>query len=65
LAGCGCGWRCQQNSDYQPVDLRFASLPALSSLEPKTKPNFFTSPKALGFYLFVFPFIIGLLMELK
>jgi hypothetical protein len=29
------GWRCQQNSDYQPVGLRFASLPALSSLEPK------------------------------
>jgi hypothetical protein len=44
LAGCGFGWRCQQNSDYQPVGLRFASLPALSSLEPKTKPNFFTSP---------------------
>ncbi len=38
------GWRCQQNSDYQPVGLRFASLPVLSSLEPKTKPNFFTSP---------------------
>jgi len=35
LAGCGFGWRCQQNSDYQPVGLRFASLPALSSLEPK------------------------------
>ncbi len=30
------GWlRPQQNSDYQPVGLRFASLPALSSLEPK------------------------------
>ncbi|HUU20404.1 MAG TPA: hypothetical protein VMW72_24865, partial [Sedimentisphaerales bacterium] len=35
LAGCGFGWRCQQNSDYQPVGLHFASLPALSSLEPK------------------------------
>jgi hypothetical protein len=35
LAGCGFGWRCQQNSDYQPVDLRFASLPALSSLSQK------------------------------
>ncbi len=28
------GRRCQQNSDYQPVVLRFASLPALSSLTP-------------------------------
>jgi len=27
----------QQNPDYQPVVLRFASLPALSSLESKTK----------------------------
>jgi len=35
LAGCGYGWRCQQNSDYQPVGLRFASLPALSSLSQK------------------------------
>jgi hypothetical protein len=35
LAGCGFGWRCQQNSDYQPVGLRFASLPALSSLNQK------------------------------
>jgi len=47
LAGCGApspkrlwrvgdfGWRCQQNSDYQPVGLRFASLPALSSLSQK------------------------------
>jgi hypothetical protein len=25
----------QQNSDYQPVGLRFASLPALSSLSQK------------------------------
>jgi hypothetical protein len=31
----GCGWRCQQNSDYQPVGLHFASLPALSSLSQK------------------------------
>jgi len=29
------GWRCQQNSDYQPVGLHFASLPALSSLSQK------------------------------
>jgi len=35
LAGCGFGWRRQQNSDYQPVGLRFASLPALSSLNQK------------------------------
>jgi hypothetical protein len=32
-------------SDRNNKGLRFASLPALSSLEPKTKPNFFTSPK--------------------
>jgi uncharacterized protein YigE (DUF2233 family) len=44
LAGCGFGWRCQQNSDYQPVGLHFASLPAIVLAQPKTKPNFFTSP---------------------
>jgi hypothetical protein len=50
LAGCGFGWRCQQNSDYQPVGLHFASLPALSSLEPKR--NLISLP-VLTFYAYL------------